>query len=51
MKPPNTHGWIWMDSQVDLDMDGYEYVFVYGLNWMDIPTSEYILVFQSTAAK
>ena len=28
-----THGWIWMDGpRVDLDMDGYGYVFLYGLD-------------------
>ena len=37
--------------QVDLDMDGYGYVFLYGLDWMDIPTFEYIRVFQSTTTK
>ena len=30
-----THGWIWMDGpQVDLDTDGYGYVFLYGLDWI-----------------
>ena len=39
--------------QVDLDMimDGYGYVFFNGLDWMDIPTFEYIRVFQSTTTK
>ena len=39
------------DPQVDLDIDGYRYVFLYGFDWMDIPTFEHINVFQSTTTK
>ena len=35
--------------EVDLDMDGYGcFPLWIGLDWMDIPTFEYIRVFQST---
>ena len=38
--------------QVDLDMDGYGcFPLWIGLDWMDIPTFEYIRVFQSTTTK